>query len=102
MLIKNTLPNVRQVGKIYLKPGFNDIDNGVWESQLKAGYRRSVQNLCDTGILEIEEESKVNIAIVKDTYDVHLLKSWLETAKGPLKGAIKKQLDLILDDKKAS
>ena len=49
----------------------------------------------DEGVLNIVDESRINVGLVKKTYDVKVLEEWLQDAKGPLKGAIKKQLAVM-------
>ena len=95
MLVENKMPNSRQIGTLYLIPGVNQVDSDSWSRQLKNGYKRAVKALCDEGILSVIDESKINIGLVKKTYDVKVLEEWLQDAKGPLKGAIKKQLEVM-------
>ena len=101
MLIENTEPCARQVGEIYLIPGVNQIDKKEWERHLDNGYKRSIDKLLNVGILRIEPDEKVTIALVKKTYKVDILEEWLSEAKGPLKGAIKKQIDMMTEERRA-
>lgn len=98
MLIENTQSNHRQVGTIYLGPGINQVDSKKWNEVLKAGYKSSVNKLIEAGILVMRDDNKITIAVVGNTYDVPTLRSWLKEAKGPLKGAIKKQISTIIGD----
>ena len=100
MLIENTMPNNRQIGTLYLMPGINQVDKDAWEGQMKRGYRRPVKGLVEEGILNIIDDSRVSVSLVKKTYDVKVLEEWLVDAKGPLKGAIKKQIATMTDDEK--
>ena len=101
MLIENTMPNARQVGTIYLIPGVNKIDDKAWEIEMKKGYKGPVAGLFEDGILNLVS-GKITIAMVGKTYKVDVLEEWLEDAKGPLKGAIKKQIAMMLKERKAS
>ena len=98
MLVENTQSNHRKIGKIILGPGINEVDKRIWDEAMRNGYERSVRNLVDKGILDIKGDERLTIALVKNTYDVHLMRTWLEDAKGPLKGAIKKQIASIIGD----
>jgi hypothetical protein len=103
VLVENTQPCHRAVGDIYLAPGCNKVDAKKWDHLLENGYKKPVAGLIDEGILIMHEGSKPTIALVSSTYDVDLLEDWLSDAKGPLKGAIKKQLSkLTISDEKAS
>lgn len=104
MLIENTQPNVRKVGPIYLHTGVNEVDSKKWASVVKSGYEKAITGLVQDGVLKItpEEDAKLTVATIESTYDVHLLDKWNESAKGPLKGAIRKQKEKILGTDKAS
>ena len=101
MLIENTQPCARQVGGIYLIPGVNQVDKKEWDLQLKKGYKGPVDGLIEDGILKIEDDSKVTMALVAKTYSVEILEEWLPDAKGPLKGAIKKQIAMMTEERRA-
>jgi len=98
MLVENTQSNHRQIGSIYLGPGVSQVDKKTWDEQMVKGYKRSVDRLVDAGILSIKEDGKVTIAVAANTYDIPTLRAWLVDAKGPLKGAIKKQISSIIGD----
>jgi len=98
MLVENTQSNHRQIGSIYLGPGINEVDKKTWDEMMRNGYKRSVGKLIEAGILDVKDDERLTIALVKNTYDVHLMRTWLEDAKGPLKGAIKKQIATIIGD----
>lgn len=95
MLVENHQPNSRQIGTLYLIPGVNRLDKKDWDIQMKGGYKRSVDMLIETGVLSIQDETKVTQALVAKTYDPEVLEDWLADSKGPLKGAIKKQLKTL-------
>ena len=46
-------------------------------------------------IVVMDQRSKLTVKQIEKTYDIDLLESWLEEAKGPIKGAIKKQLKVM-------
>jgi len=100
MLVENHQPNSRSIGNIFLIPGVNKLDKKNWDKQVKAGYKKAVDGLIQDGILSIRDESKVTVSLVAKTYDVTILEEWLTNAKGPLKGAIKKQIDLMTTEEK--
>ena len=94
-LVENTQPNSRSFGpKTIIGPGINKMKPDVWK-QVVAVYEKQVRGLESDGIIIIHDEGKVNLALVSKTYDLELLELWLEDAKGPLKGAIKKQIKLV-------
>jgi hypothetical protein len=103
MLIENTQPNVHKVGPIYILTGVNEVDSKEWASVLKSGYERAITALVKDGVFKItpDEDAKLTVATIESTYDVHLLDKWNESAKGPLKGAIRKQREKILGTDKA-
>jgi len=103
MLVENSEPCHRSIGSLYLQPGCNTVKDAEWERLMDNGYRRSVSKLIDAGILIVHESLKPTQALVAKTYDMELLEDWLSEAKGPLKGAIKKQISLLSDtEEKAS
>lgn len=104
MLIENTQPNVRKVGEIYLHTGVNEVDSKKWLKVIKGGYEKAIAGLVQDGVLKItpDDDAKLTVATIESTYDVHLLDKWNESAKGPIKGAIRKQKEKILGTEKAS
>ena len=100
MLVENTQSNHRKIGTIILGPGINQVDKKEWDEMMRNGYKRSVDKLIDAGIIDVKTDERLTIALVKNTYDVYVLRDWLEEAKGPLKGAIKKQIATIIGDGK--
>lgn len=95
MFVENTQPNTRSVGSVVLGPGMNKVDPKEWE---KARHSYVVDPLIDEGVLKIHGgREKITVALVEKTYDVPTLENMLEDAKGPLKGAIRKQIKLITD-----
>jgi len=98
MLVENTQPNTRAIGKVYLGPGLNEVEKSVWDALKSAGYAGPIKELERDGIIKVHApDTKITIAMAEKTYDVAALRGWLEDAKGPLKGAIKKQLDIITE-----
>ncbi len=98
MLVDYNEPNSRTIGSLTLTPGVNQVDKDKWDGLLAAGYKKSVDALIDEGVITIIEDSRVNVALVKKTYDLKILEQWLDEAKGPLKGAIKKQIEVMTQD----
>lgn len=108
MLIKNN--EARCLGlsdKIKLMPGVNKVRDSHWLAATKdgSGFKRGIKGKIDSGSIEIiqdveskEKPVKVTIKLVEETYDSRILSEWLETAKGPLKGAIKAQLEKMKED----
>jgi len=97
MLVEHTTPCARSIGNLYLIPGFNLVDDKRWDHLTAKGskWAKPIAGLIKEGILKIEDaRKKLTIAMVEKTYDVTLLESWEADAsnKGPLRGAIKKQL----------
>jgi hypothetical protein len=101
MLVENTEPCHRSIGHIYIQPGCNTVKDSVWEKLMDNGYRKSVGGLIEAGILIVHESLKPTQALVAKTYDLDLLEDWLTEAKGPLKGAIKKQIAILSTEDKA-
>lgn len=95
MLVENHQPCSRSIGGILLIPGINRLDKKDWDLQLNRGYKKSVEGLFDDGILSMIEDGKITVALVGKTLDPEILEDWLSDAKGPVKGAIKKQLKLL-------
>lgn len=97
MLVEHTNPCARSIGNLYLIPGFNLVDDKRWDHLMSkdSKWAKPITGLIKEGILKIEDaRKKLTIAMVEKTYDVTLLESWEADAgnKGPLRGAIKKQL----------
>ena len=101
-LVENTQPNTRAIGTLYLSPGINEVDQKLWESLKAKTYRTGIQKLLDKGILKVRGGAeKITVAIVEKTYDVKTLESMLDDARGPLKGAIRKQIKMITESEPA-
>ena len=100
MFIENTQPNTRAIMGLYLGPGVNEVVEMKWEQIKAAGYDQSINKLVDAGVLKIMgAAAKVTIALVEKTYKIEILEKWLVGARGPLKGAIKKQIGLVKVEK---
>ena len=99
MLIENTRIAARSLGKLVLIPGFNQVSDERWKSVASsAHWKGPIEGLIEDGAIVVEDvKQKLTIATVKKTYDVELLESWLDNPayKGPLKGAIKEQLEAM-------
>ncbi len=97
-LVENTQPNTRAIGTLYLAPGINEVDQKLWEGLKAKTYKTGIQKLLDREILKIRGGTeKLTVALVEKTYDVKTLESMLDSARGPLKGAIRKQIKMITE-----
>jgi len=95
MLVDNKEPRARSIGNIYLIPGINNIDDKRWERAMEKGFKKAVNGMINDGLLEISDaKQKLTQEIVRKTYDVNLLEEWAADPKhkGPLRGAIRKQI----------
>ena len=96
MLVKNSQPCARAIGNLVLVPGWNKVPDERWDVLAKSKqWAKPIKGLVEDGILELtDSREKLTIEIVKQTNDVDMLEAWLSDPahKGPLKGAIKKQL----------
>lgn len=99
MLIEHTEPKSRTLGPIHLIPGFNKVDDKEWDALVNsAKWGKPIKGLISDGIIKVDDvRKKITIDMVKKTFNVDLLNGWLEKAKGPLKGAITKQIELMLE-----
>lgn len=107
MFIQNHRPrNITLCMDIHLMPGLNDIpdkkwksyrDDKRWERSFKGRLERGDISLVDEEITR-ESPEKVTIKMVNETFDSRILEDWLATAKGPLKGAIRKQIEKMKED----
>lgn len=95
MLVENHQPNSRKIGSLYLIPGINRIEKKDWDAEMGKGYKKAINGMIEEGVLSIQSEDKITIALVEKTYKVDVLEDWLSDAKGPLKGAIKKQIKIM-------
>jgi hypothetical protein len=97
MLIEHTKPQSRTIGDIHLIPGFKKIEDKKWDDLIKnPKWTRPVKGLIAEGIIKVDDvRKKITIAMVEKTFNVDLLNEWLVKAKGPLKGAITKQIDVM-------
>jgi len=100
MIIENMVANTRAIGKITLIPGANVVNDKLFESTMKAGFKKPFETLVDSGVLKVEKSEKLTVALIQKTYSVPQLQEYLEVApkRGPIKAAITKQLKLITDD----
>jgi hypothetical protein len=98
MLVENTQPCARSIGTLILIPGFNQIDDARWDGVLASKFGKPIKGLLKDGILKTQDaREKLTIATVEKTYEPNLLNQWLADAshKGPLRGALRKQLQAI-------
>lgn len=100
MFVENTQSNIRAIGGLYLGPGVNEVAEMRWERLKATGYETGINKLVDSGVLKVMgTAAKVTIALVEKTYKKEILEKWLTSARGPLKGAIKKQIELVKVEK---
>lgn len=100
MYIENTQANTRAIGGLYLGPGVNEVAEMEWELLKTKGFGGPIEKLINQGVLKVMgAASKVTIALVEKTYKIEVLEKWLVSARGPLKGAIKKQIELVAVEK---
>lgn len=98
ILVKNNEARNTSIGDLHLGPGVNEVDSVKWDALMAMGYKKSVMGMVEDGLLDIidgDNVDKITISLVKETYMQDTLERWLDGAKGPLKGAIKKQLKLV-------
>jgi hypothetical protein len=105
MLLQNMEPRtISLLAKVHLIPGVNEIDDKKWAA-VYSKQKRQVDAMVEEGRLKIvqdvatdggaKEESKITLALIKETYDTKLLEKWLPESQGRLKGAITKQIELM-------
>jgi len=95
MLIEHTKPCSRFIGTVHLIPGFNQVEDKLWDEMTKKGsiWEKPIKDLIDQEVIKVSDpRTKPNVKTVEKTYNVELLAEWLVDAKGPLKAAIKKQI----------
>lgn len=97
MLVENTMIGARSIGSLILIPGFNQVSDTRWEALAASSmFKGPIAGLIEDGAIVVTDaKAKLTIATVKKTYDRDLLLSWVQDAKGPLKGAIKEQMEAM-------
>lgn len=98
IIVKNNEARNTSIGNLHLIPGVNEVDSDKWDALMATGYKRAIAGMVEDGLIDLidgDSVDKITISLVKETYLQDTLDRWLETAKGPLKGAIKKQMKLI-------
>ena len=99
MLIENTEPRARSISNVYLMPGINSISDKRWDWLTNSNkWKNPIKGLIEHGILKVTDaKEKLTIQIVEKTYNGDILSEWLADAKnkGPLRGAIRKQMKLL-------
>ena len=98
LLIEWNRPCSVGIGEVKLGPGINQVKPFDWEKTLKKGYEKQIKAYQDSGDMVIHDAEKPSQAVISKTYDIDLLESWLEEAKGPLKGAVRNQIKSIKDE----
>ena len=96
MLVENTEPRARSIGSLILIPGYNKIEDSEWDQLIKQPiWKAPIEGLIKQKIITVKDDrEKLTMSTVEKTYDIDLLETWLADSdnKGPLRGAIKKQL----------
>ena len=97
MLVENVKSQTMSVGGLILIPGINQIADKTWDELTKSGkWAKPIKGLIEDETLKVQDaRQKLTIAMVNKTYDVNVLNEWAATAKGPILGAIRKQLDAL-------
>jgi len=97
MLVEHTKPQSRTIGELHVLPGMNQVSDELWDKLSKSGkWAKPIKGLITDGVLIVlDPRKKLTVALVEKTYNVALLNEWSETAKGPLLGAIRKQIDVM-------
>lgn len=110
MQIKNKTAGIIFLGEdATLHPGNNDVEDAVWERWRKheiVGHHLKAKRLVmvkrslkDLSSLKTDEAA---VAVVKETFDPELLKSWLASEKrGAVQKAVSEQLDSIKSRKRS-
>ena len=99
MLIQLNIKPPTTIGNILLQPGVNNVDDTEWKMATESsGYSRSINSMIESEQIEVlGGKKKLTIEMVKNTYNVDILKEWeLDPQyKGPLKGAIRSQIEAV-------
>lgn len=113
MLVEYTRPNLLNVWinpheAITLKPGINDVPGPKWdEAKKKRGVRRRIDDgvvvELTNGVESSDEQTALAemrvgeaVEVIKKTFDVNLLKNWLDSDhRAGVTKACRKQIDLI-------
>ncbi len=99
MIVENTLNCSRFVGSLHLLPGVNEVTPEAWERNTRR-CKTVIEQLTTNGDLVILGEKKEDVVVitpslVKKTFNIDLLETWLVDAKGSTKKAINKQLKVL-------
>lgn len=96
MLVEHTNPCSLGIGNLYLIPGWNQIDDARWDALVTSKkWGKAIKGYIKEEVINLKDNrEKLTIAIVEKTFDPNLLSSWSadEKNKGPLRGAIRKQI----------
>ncbi len=99
MFIENTRPNSVQVGSMIFHGGLTKVDKKSFEAMLKQKrVKKPFEEMVALGLFNvIGGEPKLTKAMVEKTFDLKLLEEYLTypSATGVIKGAIKKQMELL-------
>ncbi len=99
MLVEHTNPCSLGIGKLHLIPGWQTVDNARWDAVVSSKqWGKAVKGYIAEKVINIKDErEKLTVAIVEKTFDLDLLTTWKADSgnKGPLKHAIKKQLQAM-------
>lgn len=94
MIFEYARTNITFVGEVTLMPGMNEVTAAAIKRFTKTEKMAWDRYLEEGDLREIKSKSNVTVKMVKQTSDLEVLKKWETDAaiKGPVKGAIRKQI----------
>ena len=94
MIFEYTRTNITFVGSVVLMPGMNEVTAAAIKRFTKTEKMAWDRYLEEGDLREVKSKSNVTVKMVKQTSDLEVLKKWETDAaiKGPVKGAIRKQI----------
>jgi len=99
MFVENTKPNTVVVGKYIFHGGLTEVNKKEFDAHLKShALKKSFDEMVELELLKvIGGEPKLTKAMVEKTYDMELLEKFKARSDNSsvVKGAIKKQMDLL-------
>lgn len=107
MFIENTQANTRALGEHLFHGGLTKVDKKKFNAYLKREHLKvPFDKLVEEGVLKVIDDSpKLTKTMIEKTFDLDLLSEFegYEGLNGVLKGAIKKQRELLAlpDEKEA-
>ena len=94
MIFEYARTNITFVGEVTLMPGMNEVTAAAIKRFTKTEKMAWDRYLEEGDLRQIKSKSNVTVKMVKQTSDLEVLKKWETDAaiKGPVKGAIRKQI----------